>query len=103
MSILLQCELWKSFLFSCFPSLFFHSPTNTFTISEPQDQEISEFYVVQDRRATDSEAPKLWKGSSGHSALATQTTVTGLIALAVASYTDTACPFTMPYVTRNKE
>ena len=34
-----------------------NNPTNTFTISEPQDQEISELYVVQDRRATDSEAP----------------------------------------------
>ena len=34
-------------------------PTNPFTISEPQDQEIVEFYVVQERRATDFVAPKL--------------------------------------------
>ena len=40
-------------------------PTNTSTISELQDQEISEFYAVQERRATDFEAPKLGKGSSG--------------------------------------
>ena len=39
--------------------------TNTFTISEPRNQEIGEFYVVQERRATDFEAPKLWKVSSG--------------------------------------
>ena len=30
-----------------------------------QDQEIGEFYVVQERRTTDFEAPKMWKGSSG--------------------------------------
>ena len=40
-------------------------PTNTFTVLEPQDQEIGECYVVQERRVTDFEAPKLWKGSSG--------------------------------------
>ena len=33
--------------------------TNPFTILEPQDQKIGEFYVVHDRRATDLEAPKL--------------------------------------------
>ena len=41
-------------------------PTNSFTILEPEDQEIGEFYVVQERRATDFEAPKLRKGSSGN-------------------------------------
>ena len=41
------------------------SPTNPFIILEPRDQEIGEFYVVEERRATDFEAPKLWKGSSG--------------------------------------
>ena len=40
-------------------------PTNPFTILEPQDQEISEFYVVQERHTTDFKAPKLWMGSSG--------------------------------------
>ena len=40
-------------------------PRNPFSILEPQDQEIREFYVVQERRATNFEAPKLWKGSSG--------------------------------------
>ena len=40
-------------------------PTNPFTMLEPQDQEIGEFYVLQERRATDFEASKLWKGSSG--------------------------------------
>ena len=34
-------------------------------ILEPRDQEIDEFYVVQERRATDFEAPRLGKGSSG--------------------------------------
>ena len=36
-------------------------PIGPFTISE----EIGEFYVVQERRATDSKAQKLWKGQSG--------------------------------------
>ena len=40
-------------------------PTGPFTVSDPQSQEISEFYVVQVRRETDFRAPKLWKGSSG--------------------------------------
>ena len=39
-------------------------PTNPFTIAEPHDQEISEFYVVEEHRVTDFEPPKLWKGSS---------------------------------------
>ena len=34
-------------------------PTSPFTILVPHDQEIGEFYVVQERRATDFEAPKL--------------------------------------------
>ena len=33
--------------------------TNLFTFLEFQDQEIGEVYVVQERRATDFEAPKL--------------------------------------------
>ena len=37
-------------------------PTGPFTILEPKDQEIGEFYEVQERRATDIEAPKLGKG-----------------------------------------
>ena len=43
----------------------FAIPTNIFPIIEPPDQEIGEFYVVQERRGTDFEASKLWKGSSG--------------------------------------
>ena len=35
------------------------NPTDPFTISEPQDQEIGEFYVVQERW--------LWKSRSGSS------------------------------------
>ena len=35
------------------------NPTSPFTILEPQDQGIGEFYVAQKRRATDFEAPKL--------------------------------------------
>ena len=31
---------------------------------EPQNQETSEFYRLQERRATDFEALKLWKGRS---------------------------------------
>ena len=41
------------------------SPADPFTISEPQNQEIGKFYVVQDGLGTDLEAPKLWKGRSG--------------------------------------
>ena len=40
-------------------------PTGVFTILEPQDQEISEYFVVQERRGTDFEASKIVKGSSG--------------------------------------
>ena len=40
-------------------------PTNPFTVLEPRDQEIDKFYLVQERRATDLEAPKLGKSSSG--------------------------------------
>ena len=34
-------------------------PTGPFTTYELQDQEIAEFYVIEKRRATDFEAPKL--------------------------------------------
>ena len=40
-------------------------PTDPFAILDPQHQEIWEFYEVQKRRATDFEAPKLWKDRSG--------------------------------------
>ena len=43
---------------------FPNSPTNLFTTLEPRDQEIGEFYEVEERRATDFEVPKLLKGSS---------------------------------------
>ena len=38
------------------------NPTGPFTILELEDQEIREFYEVQERRSKDFEAPKLWKG-----------------------------------------
>ena len=34
-------------------------------LSEPQNQEIGKFYVLQERRVTDFKARKLWKGRSG--------------------------------------
>ena len=37
-------------------------PTGPFTIFEPYDQEIGDFYVAQKRRRTDFEASKLRKG-----------------------------------------
>ena len=40
-------------------------PTGLFIISESQDEEIGKDYVVQERRSTDFEASKLWKGRSG--------------------------------------
>ena len=41
-------------------------PTGLFPVFEPQYQGIGEFYVVHERRATDFEARKLWKGRSGN-------------------------------------
>ena len=41
------------------------NPTNPFTISESQDQEIGIIYIVQERNATHFEAPKFCKCSSG--------------------------------------
>ena len=41
------------------------NPTSPPTILEPQNPRIVEFYVVQERRATDFNAPKLGKVSSG--------------------------------------
>ena len=38
-----------------------------FAILEPQDGEISDFYVVQKPRTTDFQAPEGWKGLSGKS------------------------------------
>ena len=40
-------------------------PTGPLTMLKPQHQEISEFYVVLGRRATDFQATKLRKGQSG--------------------------------------
>ena len=40
-------------------------PTSPFQILEPLYPWIDEFYVVQERRATDFKAPKLGNGSSG--------------------------------------
>ena len=44
-------------------------PTDSFRILEPHRLEISEFYLAQERRSSDFEALKLWKGRSGDSAL----------------------------------
>ena len=44
------------------------NPTNFFTILELLDRGIGEFYLVQEGRNTDFEAPKLRKGSSGRDA-----------------------------------
>ena len=43
-----------------------HAPTDPFTVTKPQDQEIGEFHVVYGHHATDFEAPKLRKRRSGH-------------------------------------
>ena len=43
--------------------------TSPFTILESQNPWIDELYVVQECRSTDFKAPKLWKGSSGNSAI----------------------------------
>ena len=40
------------------------NPTDSFTISQIKDQEISEFNVFSERRATNYKAPRLWKGRS---------------------------------------
>ena len=48
----------------CFPRVCRY-PIDPFTISKPRDQEIGEFYVVQDRRAPVFDAAKLRKGQSG--------------------------------------
>ena len=44
----------------------YNFPTSPFAILEPQNMWIHEFHVVQERRATNFKAPKLWKGSSGY-------------------------------------
>ena len=41
-------------------------PTDPFAVWKPRDQEIEEIYTVQERRATDLYASKLWKGWSGY-------------------------------------
>ena len=45
--------------FLCPRSNYVGLPTNPFTILEPQDQEIGQIYVAQERRATDFGAQKL--------------------------------------------
>ena len=45
--------------------VFKKNPTSLFTILEPQNPWIDEFYIVQNRRATSFDAPILLKGSSG--------------------------------------
>ena len=42
-----------------FQVLQLHNPTNPFAILEPQNPWIDEFYVVQERHATDFKAPRL--------------------------------------------
>ena len=50
------------------------SPTGTFTILEPQNQEIGEFYVVHERRVMDFDARKLIKVWSGRGRLLAEET-----------------------------
>ena len=40
-------------------------PTGLFSIWEPQEQEVGELHLVQERRETDFGAQKLWKGRAG--------------------------------------
>ena len=65
------CAVWMSF-----PALLdtleviqalLLPPTDPFTILEPRDQDIGEFYEVHERRKTDFEATNLWKSLSGAS------------------------------------
>ena len=44
----------------------YSSPIVKFTIIEPQNLEIGDFYVVRERRTTVFEATYLWKGQSGN-------------------------------------
>ena len=41
------------------------NPTDPFAIWEPRNPEIHKIYIFQERRVTDYEAWKLWKGRSG--------------------------------------
>ena len=47
--------------------LLLNLPTNPFRILVPEDQEIGELYAAKKCCATDFEAPKFSKGSSGYS------------------------------------
>ena len=50
----------KSYLCGCYlVNQLVSYPTHPFTILEPHDQEIGEFYVVEERCATEFEARKL--------------------------------------------
>ena len=48
------------------PALLFKYPTSPFTILEPQNPWIGEFYAVQERRATDKKGSKIVKGLVGY-------------------------------------
>ena len=54
------------YFFHVFAVVLDKVPTSPFTTFEPQNPQIDEFCVVQERRATDFKAPKLWKGWSGY-------------------------------------
>ena len=60
-------EIWRKKLISIeiSPLELKKSPANPFSDSGPRNQEIGQFYVVQERRVTEFEAPKLRKSSSG--------------------------------------
>ena len=45
--------------------MIYHLPTDPLIAFGPQDQEIGDLYVIQERRATDFDAPKSKKGGSG--------------------------------------
>ena len=65
----LQCSYGRAsriILWNVYPTRRADSyPTSPFTILEPHNPRIVEFYAVQERRATNFKAPKLWRGSSG--------------------------------------
>ena len=51
-----ETETDYSFFSFLLYKLSLHSPTGPFTISEPQNQEISQIYAAQKRRGTDSKS-----------------------------------------------
>ena len=60
---LILCDSKKSiYIFVCLKTV---SPTCPLAILEPLNKEMGEIYAAQEGRATDFEAPELWKRQSG--------------------------------------